>query len=544
MKLRTNTGGFITGIRYYKPATATGTHVGTLWTGTGTKLATATFTNETASGWQQATFPDPVAVTANTTYVASYYAPSRYAVNTNYFTTATTRGPLTALANGTDGGNGVYRYGATAGTFPNQTYNNENYWVDVVFNDVDNTKPTVTAAPPHRARPTSPWAWTSQPPSASRCSRPASTSSSADPVARWCPPPRRTTPPPAPATLDPNAALSPTTTYTANLTGARDPSGNLMDPVTWTFTTGARHHQAHRHRTHTRTRRDRRGRRRQRDRHLQRGRAAGHDRLRAAQPGGTLVPADDDVQRGEPDGHSDPNSALSASTAYTASLSRCPRPRGQPDGPGHLELHHDRQHQRLPVHDLADHGDARPHRRRHQLGRARREVPHQHRRLHHRHPLLQAERHHRHPRRQPVDRIRHQARRPSPSPASPPSAGSRPPSPRRSRSRANTTYVASYFTPSRYVVSSNYFATRHHPRAAHRPGQRHRGRQRPLPLRRHRRRRSPPAPSTARTTGSTSSSPRPPPTTLAPTVTSRVPAPGSTGVRDQHQADRPPSASR
>ena len=39
-----------------------------------------TFTGETATGWQQATFGAPVPVTANTTYVASYYAPvGRYA---------------------------------------------------------------------------------------------------------------------------------------------------------------------------------------------------------------------------------------------------------------------------------------------------------------------------------------------------------------------------------------------------------------------------------------------------------------------------------
>ena len=41
----------------------------------GHQLATVTFTGETATGWQQATFPGPVAVTANTTYVASYFAP-------------------------------------------------------------------------------------------------------------------------------------------------------------------------------------------------------------------------------------------------------------------------------------------------------------------------------------------------------------------------------------------------------------------------------------------------------------------------------------
>jgi hypothetical protein len=40
-------------------------------------------------------------------------------------------GPLHALANGVDGGNGVYLYGAAA--FPTQTYRASNYWVDVLF---------------------------------------------------------------------------------------------------------------------------------------------------------------------------------------------------------------------------------------------------------------------------------------------------------------------------------------------------------------------------------------------------------------------------
>ena len=71
----------------------------------------------------------------NTTYVASYFTPSRYAVSGGYFATATTRGPLTALSNGTDGGNGLYRYTSTAGVFPTSSYNSENYWVDVVFQE-------------------------------------------------------------------------------------------------------------------------------------------------------------------------------------------------------------------------------------------------------------------------------------------------------------------------------------------------------------------------------------------------------------------------
>ena len=66
--------GFITGVRFYKGASNTGTHVGNLWTTAGQLLATATFTNETASGWQQVNFSTAIPVTANTVYLASYFA--------------------------------------------------------------------------------------------------------------------------------------------------------------------------------------------------------------------------------------------------------------------------------------------------------------------------------------------------------------------------------------------------------------------------------------------------------------------------------------
>ncbi|MFP5415901.1 MAG: DUF4082 domain-containing protein [Actinomycetes bacterium] len=136
VKFRASENGAITGIRFHKATANTGTHVGTLWTGTGTKLASATFTNETASGWQQVTFATPVPITAGTTYIASYHAPAgRYSVSSRYFAdAATTRGPLTALRDGTDGGNGVYRYTSTPSqSVPTTTYQSENYWVDVVF---------------------------------------------------------------------------------------------------------------------------------------------------------------------------------------------------------------------------------------------------------------------------------------------------------------------------------------------------------------------------------------------------------------------------
>jgi hypothetical protein len=132
MKVQASVPGVITGLRFYKGATNTGTHVGHLWTSTGTLLGSVTFTNETASGWQQATFATPIPISANTPYVVSYYTPTGgYAYDSGYFGSAVVNGPLTALANGVAGGNGVYLYGS--GGFPTETYQGTNYWVDVVF---------------------------------------------------------------------------------------------------------------------------------------------------------------------------------------------------------------------------------------------------------------------------------------------------------------------------------------------------------------------------------------------------------------------------
>jgi hypothetical protein len=145
VKFRSDVAGYISGVRFYKGSTNTGQHIGNLWTSTGTLLATATFSNETASGWQQVSFSPAVAISANTTYVASYHTNTgNYAVDDSYFTsTGVDRAPLHALANGVDP-NGVFVYGPTS-TFPNQTYNAGNYWVDVVFSTTVPPTPTTAA---------------------------------------------------------------------------------------------------------------------------------------------------------------------------------------------------------------------------------------------------------------------------------------------------------------------------------------------------------------------------------------------------------------
>ena len=127
--------GYIKGIRFYKSAANTGTHVGNLWDSAGNLLATETFTGETDSGWQEVDFPNPVPVTATTLYVASYHAPSgHYGVDGDYFASSgVDNAPLHAPPNSSSTPNGPYAYGGTS-VFPSSTYNSANYWVDVVFN--------------------------------------------------------------------------------------------------------------------------------------------------------------------------------------------------------------------------------------------------------------------------------------------------------------------------------------------------------------------------------------------------------------------------
>lgn len=132
VKFQATSAGKVVGVRFYKGPQNTGTHVGNLWNGSGGLLASATFSNETATGWQAAFFSSPVLVTVGATYVVSYHTSGHYSADSNYFASAITSGPLTALSNGASGGNGVYAYGSSS-VFPTGSFNAGNYWVDLVF---------------------------------------------------------------------------------------------------------------------------------------------------------------------------------------------------------------------------------------------------------------------------------------------------------------------------------------------------------------------------------------------------------------------------
>jgi hypothetical protein len=98
-------------------------------------LATVTFTNETASGWQQANLATPIAITAGTGYVAScYFQSQHFSVDFSYFAGQShDQAPLHALADGVAGPNGNFLDNASG--FPTEGAGGANFWIDVVFSD-------------------------------------------------------------------------------------------------------------------------------------------------------------------------------------------------------------------------------------------------------------------------------------------------------------------------------------------------------------------------------------------------------------------------
>jgi hypothetical protein len=236
VKIVPSVDGYISAVRFYKAAANTGTHTGSVWSPAGVRLGTVTFTNETASGWQTATLSQPVAVTAGSAYVVSYLAPNgHFSVTPHFFDSDYVNGQLTAPGAGL---NGLYTYDGDV--FPTSSYNNNNYWVDVVFNTgtaPDNTAPSLASTSPidnASSVPTSvtPAATFSEPVTASTITfsvKDASSSAVAGTVSYDST--SRT------VTFAPTNPLARGVTYTASV-AASDTGGNAMTtPATWKFTT-------------------------------------------------------------------------------------------------------------------------------------------------------------------------------------------------------------------------------------------------------------------------------------------------------------------
>jgi hypothetical protein len=134
LKFWSSQAGKVSGISFYRAATSSHGYVARLYSADGSStLGSVTMASESGPvpGWQHAVFTPPISISANTTYVAAYYAPSgKYAVTRYGLMKGVTVGPLNAPASSSVGGNGVYQYNLA---FPNRNYASSNYFVDVVF---------------------------------------------------------------------------------------------------------------------------------------------------------------------------------------------------------------------------------------------------------------------------------------------------------------------------------------------------------------------------------------------------------------------------
>ncbi|MGI8692576.1 MAG: N,N-dimethylformamidase beta subunit family domain-containing protein [Geodermatophilaceae bacterium] len=235
VRFQTSVTSSVTGVRFYKATANSGSHTGSLWTSGGVRLATGTFTAESASGWQTLTFANPVPISAGTTYVASYTTTKgHYSVTSGYFTgKGAGAPPLTAPASTSAARQGVFTNGSG---FPTASFGDSNYWVDVTVTtgQGDTVPPSVTSRRPKPGArgvglSANVVAFFNEPVRASSLSFAvngvaATVTLSADRLK---------------VTLNPTSNLTAATTYTATLR-ATDDAGNAMPaPLTWTFSTAA-----------------------------------------------------------------------------------------------------------------------------------------------------------------------------------------------------------------------------------------------------------------------------------------------------------------
>jgi hypothetical protein len=148
---------------------------------------------------------------------------------------------LTALRNGTDGGNGLYRYGSTPSTFPTNTYDSENYWVDVVFQETaqDNVAPVVTDRTPAPDSVGVPTGTTVTATFSEAIRSGSATVELRAPGGALVSGTTAYDQASSRVVFTPSAALQTSTTYSVRVEGAADAGGNVAAPVTWSFQTAA-----------------------------------------------------------------------------------------------------------------------------------------------------------------------------------------------------------------------------------------------------------------------------------------------------------------
>jgi hypothetical protein len=152
---RTDTSGYLTGVRFYKGADNDGLHIAHVFMRAGACTSgspslpwslvagsTVTFSNEPSCGWAAAEFSSAIAISKDNCYVVSYTTSSQhYAYDAGYFLArGTIRSPLRVgvppgaptLSPQVRNLGGVYTYNpSTTPTW--STSGDGNYWVDPVF---------------------------------------------------------------------------------------------------------------------------------------------------------------------------------------------------------------------------------------------------------------------------------------------------------------------------------------------------------------------------------------------------------------------------
>jgi hypothetical protein len=143
--------GTISALQYYQGPKDSGITTATLWSSSGTALASAAVPANRTVGWHTVALPKPVAVKARSTYVASYLATKGgYAVTQHVLNKAHVQNGFSLPSNA-----GVFRYGRS-NAMPTSTYKGSNYLADVVFSATGGaaTTPTPTPTPTKTSTPT------------------------------------------------------------------------------------------------------------------------------------------------------------------------------------------------------------------------------------------------------------------------------------------------------------------------------------------------------------------------------------------------------
>ena len=138
LRFTSSESGTITGIKFYRYTGAAGDHIGALWDTSGDLLGQTsplTITADAPTGWYEVKFDIPIAIDAETLYLASILFPQGgYGVELHYFEfESRTVGPLTAIMDtGSPNNNGVFGYSSSVSA-PGNSFGSSNYWVDPLF---------------------------------------------------------------------------------------------------------------------------------------------------------------------------------------------------------------------------------------------------------------------------------------------------------------------------------------------------------------------------------------------------------------------------